>query len=58
MESQRSFLVIALALVSFLMWQQWQVDYGPKHVVPASNSQTTSSAADLQLSASGSTEKA
>ncbi|MCT6700463.1 membrane protein insertase YidC [Rheinheimera sp. 4Y26] len=54
MESQRSFLVIALALVSFLMWQQWQVDYGPKPVVPASNSQTTSSAADLQLSASGS----
>ncbi len=54
MESQRSFLIIALALVSFLMWQQWQVDYGPKPVVPANNSQTTSSAADLQLSASGS----
>ncbi len=58
MESQRSFLIIALALVSFLMWQQWQVDYGPKPVVPASNSQTTSSAADLQLSASGSTTAA
>lgn len=58
MESQRSFLIIALALVSFLMWQQWQVDYGPKPVMPASNSQTTSSAADLQLSASGSTTAA
>lgn len=58
MESQRSFLIIALALVSFLMWQQWQGDYGPKPVVPASNSQTTSSAADLQLSASGSTTAA
>lgn len=54
MESQRSFLVIALALVSFLMWQQWNVDYGPKPVVPAATSQTTTSSADLQLSASGS----
>ncbi len=27
MESQRSFLVIGLALVSFLLFQQWQVDY-------------------------------
>ncbi|OBP13328.1 membrane protein insertase YidC [Rheinheimera sp. SA_1] len=53
MESLRSFLVIALALVSFLLWQQWQVDYGPKPVVatqatPAT--QTTTTSADLQLS--------
>ena len=53
MESLRSFLVIALALVSFLLWQQWQVDYGPKPVVatqatPAT--QTTATSADLQLS--------
>ncbi|WP_100644147.1 membrane protein insertase YidC [Alteromonas facilis] len=34
MESQRSFLIIGLALVSFLLWQQWQVDYGPKMVEP------------------------
>lgn len=27
MESQRSFLVIGLLLVSFLLYQQWQVDY-------------------------------
>jgi len=27
MESQRSFLFIGLALVSFLLFQQWQVDY-------------------------------
>lgn len=27
MESQRSFLLIGLALVSFLLFQQWQVDY-------------------------------
>ncbi len=32
MESQRSFLIIGLALVSFLLWQQWQKDYGPQPV--------------------------
>jgi YidC/Oxa1 family membrane protein insertase len=32
MESQRSFLLIGLAMVSFLLWQQWQVDYGPKPI--------------------------
>ncbi|MFT5313192.1 MAG: YidC/Oxa1 family membrane protein insertase [Paraglaciecola sp.] len=32
MESQRSFLLIGLAMVSFLLWQQWQVDYAPKPI--------------------------
>lgn len=32
MESQRSFLIIGLALVSFLLWQQWQKEYGPQPV--------------------------
>lgn len=48
MESQRSFLIIGLVLVSFLLWQQWQVDYGPKPVQPiespASQPPTTASA--------------
>lgn len=35
MESQRSFLVLGLAMVSFLLWTEWQNDYGPKPVVPA-----------------------
>ncbi|MDC0601696.1 membrane protein insertase YidC [Aliiglaciecola sp.] len=34
MESQRNFLLIGLVLVSFLLWQQWQTDYGPKPVQP------------------------
>lgn len=34
MESQRSFLIIGLLAVSFLLWQQWQMDYGPKPVQP------------------------
>ena len=53
MESLRSFLVIALALVSFLLWQQWQVDYGPKPVIATQTTpatQTTGTSADLQLS--------
>ncbi|NDW21403.1 membrane protein insertase YidC [Alteromonas hispanica] len=40
MESQRSFLIIGLALVSFLLWQQWQKDYGPQPVQPAQQEQT------------------
>ncbi|MCW8093430.1 membrane protein insertase YidC [Alteromonas sp. ASW11-130] len=43
MESQRSFLVIGLALVSFLLWQQWHVDYGPKPVEPIGTEQSVSS---------------
>jgi YidC/Oxa1 family membrane protein insertase len=33
MESQRSFILIGLALVSFLLWQEWQQAYGPQPVV-------------------------
>ena len=29
MESQRSFLFIALMVVTFLLYQQWQVDNAP-----------------------------
>lgn len=43
MESQRSFLVIGLALVSFLLWQQWQKDYGPQPVQPAAVTQNVES---------------
>jgi YidC/Oxa1 family membrane protein insertase len=45
MESQRSFLLIGLAMVGFLLWQQWQLDYGPKPVAPI----TTSTPASTQL---------
>jgi YidC/Oxa1 family membrane protein insertase len=40
MESQRSFLLIGLAFVSFLLWQQWQLDYGPKPLSPEVTSST------------------
>lgn len=49
MESQRSLLVIGLALVSFLLWQQWNVDSAPKPVTPVTQQNQTSSSADLQL---------
>lgn len=43
MESQRSFLVIGLALVSFLLWQQWQLDYGPQPVQQVTQPESQSS---------------
>lgn len=53
MDSQRSLLVIGLVLVSFLLWQQWQQDYGPQTVVSQTSSQTqtpaTTTSADIQL---------
>jgi YidC/Oxa1 family membrane protein insertase len=45
MESQRSFLLIGLAMVGFLLWQQWQLDYGPQPIAPI----TTSAPASTQL---------
>ncbi|NMH60627.1 membrane protein insertase YidC [Alteromonas ponticola] len=71
MESQRSFLVIGLALVSFLLWQQWHVDYGPKPVeqvgteqsIPSQNEgvasagQTSQVNEDVPASASQSAEQ-
>lgn len=35
MEQQRTFLFLLLAGISFLIWQQWQQDYGPKPATPA-----------------------
>src|SRR5690606_19273149 len=51
MESQRSLLVIGLALVSFLLWQQWNIDTAPKPVTPVTqqSSDATGASADLQL---------
>ncbi|MCJ8272790.1 MAG: membrane protein insertase YidC, partial [Psychrosphaera sp.] len=46
MESQRSFLFIALVLVSFFLFQEWQEDYHPQQDVPqqvASSGDTPSS---------------
>ncbi|WP_215399322.1 membrane protein insertase YidC [Rheinheimera oceanensis] len=51
MESQRSLLVIGLALVSFLLWQQWNIYTAPKPVAPVTQQSQSvgSSSADLQL---------
>jgi YidC/Oxa1 family membrane protein insertase len=40
MESQRSFLIIGLGLVSFLLYQQWLVDYSPTPQVTPQIEQT------------------
>lgn len=53
MDSQRSFLIIALAIVSFFLWQEWQKDYGPQPVVATSpvtsSARADDSPASLQL---------
>lgn len=41
MESQRNILVIALLLVSFLIWQQWQTDKAPQPEVAQQTTQTS-----------------
>ncbi len=35
MEQQRFLLVIAFAFIAFMLWQEWQKDYGPKPTPPA-----------------------
>ncbi len=51
MESQRSLLIIGLALVSFLLWQQWNIDQAPKPAAQFEQTSPGSSSADLQLTA-------
>jgi YidC/Oxa1 family membrane protein insertase len=50
MESQRSFLLIGLAMVGFLLWQQWQLDYGPQPVTPITTSAQASTELDMPSS--------
>jgi YidC/Oxa1 family membrane protein insertase len=50
MESQRSFLLIGLAMVGFLLWQQWQLDYGPQPVAPITASTQSSTELDMPSS--------
>ena len=41
MESQRSFLFIALMVVTYLLFNQWQIDNAPVIEQPAVTQQTT-----------------
>ncbi|MGP3441638.1 hypothetical protein ACTVFX_22570, partial [Escherichia coli] len=43
MESQRTFLLIGLMLVSFLLFQEWNNDYNAPKVDPSANTQTLQS---------------
>ncbi len=58
MESQRSFMLIALALVSFLLWQEWQTAYGPQPVTPTELAQAESSLPEAKFVASNSSTPA
>ncbi|MGY5451458.1 membrane protein insertase YidC [Agarivorans sp. MS3-6] len=46
MESQRNLLIIGLLFVSFLIYQQWQKDYGPQPVVTTATNTATTTAAN------------
>jgi YidC/Oxa1 family membrane protein insertase len=50
MESQRSFLLIGLAMVGFLLWQQWQLDYGPQPIAPLTTVNQTNTDLDMPSS--------
>jgi len=48
MDNQRNILLIALVVVGFLIWQQWQLDYGPKPLPKVS--ETTTEVSESQSS--------
>ncbi|WOT05249.1 membrane protein insertase YidC [Shewanella youngdeokensis] len=50
MESQRNILLIGLLFVSFLLWQQWQVDNAPQPVAHTHTSVAPSTVADAHSS--------
>ncbi|MDN4502291.1 membrane protein insertase YidC [Alteromonadaceae bacterium BrNp21-10] len=41
MESQRNFLIVGLLFVSFLLWQQWQIDNAPAPAVVSTTEQSS-----------------
>ncbi len=46
MDNPRLFLFLALFMLVFMIWQAWQVDYGPKPDVTAVSRSTSQSAKD------------
>ena len=43
MDNTRLFLFAALAFVGMLIWQQWQLDYGPQPVISSEGSNVSES---------------
>lgn len=44
MNNPRMFLMVALLALGYLVWSQWQIDYGPQRVAPAPVAATTDDA--------------
>lgn len=55
MESQRSFLIIALVAVTFLLWQAWESEHAPKSI-PTPATTVDSARAELPSGASATAE--
>ena len=49
MDNIKFLLVIALAMISFMLWEEWQKDYGPKPVVTASEQSGIDNIKELAL---------
>ncbi|MDY4279785.1 membrane protein insertase YidC [[Pasteurella] aerogenes] len=58
MDSRRSLLVLALLFISFLVYQQWQVDYNTPQPVATEQAQTTTPANTSDVPASSSSTAA
>ena len=56
MDSRRSLLVLALLFISFLVYQQWQLDKNPP-VQQQTTEQTTTASSDVPASSSSSAEE-
>ncbi len=58
MDNIRFVLIVALAMISIMLWQAWQLDYGPKPpIVATSESNLTNSNAELPAQDQASTEQ-
>ncbi|MCX9458399.1 membrane protein insertase YidC, partial [Vibrio cholerae] len=51
MDSQRNLLLIALLFVSFLVYQQWNTDFGPKPATEITQQANAKTAADVPAQA-------
>ena len=56
MENMRVLLVLALMMTSYLVWEAWQIDYGPKPVTTVSERPDIDSSADLPITGSVQTD--
>ncbi|AWB66382.1 membrane protein insertase YidC [Saccharobesus litoralis] len=55
MESQKNFLIIGLVLLSFMIWQQWQVDYNTPQAPAEATTNVANPSQSVQSNSQGGT---